>query len=64
MQDENKRLETSEEKARLLVNERLGSLLLDVQDVMNSKTSPRSEKLDIALDEALVPQSERYCKPF
>ena len=52
MQDENKRLEISEERARHLVNERLGSLLLDVQDVMNSKTSPRSEKLDIALDEA------------
>lgn len=53
-QDDNKRLEASEEKARVLVNERLGSLLLDVQDVMNSKTSPRNEKLDVALDEALV----------
>lgn len=51
-QDENKKLDDTEKKARLIVNERLDSLLYDIQDVMAAKGNPRSEKLDIDLDEA------------
>lgn len=54
VKDENKKLEDTEKKARLLVNERLDSLLYDIQDVMAAaKGSPRSEKVDMDLDEAL-----------
>ncbi|KAF7586808.1 hypothetical protein BBP40_008326 [Aspergillus hancockii] len=53
VKDENKKLEDTEKKARLMVNERLDTLLFDIQDVMAAKGSPRNEKLDIALDEAL-----------
>ncbi|EAU34480.1 conserved hypothetical protein [Aspergillus terreus NIH2624] len=53
VKDENKKLEETEKKARLIVNERLDSLLYDIQDVMAAKGNPRSEKLDIDLDEAL-----------
>lgn len=52
MQDENKKLEETEKKARTIVNERLDSLLYDIQDVMASKGNPRNEKVDIDLDEA------------
>lgn len=52
LQDENKKLEETERKARLIVNERLDSLLYDIQDVMSSKGNPRNEKVDIDLDEA------------
>ncbi|RJE22971.1 hypothetical protein PHISCL_04698 [Aspergillus sclerotialis] len=52
-QDENKKLDDTEKKARLIVNERLDSLLYDIQDVMAAKGNPRSEKVDIDLDEAL-----------
>jgi hypothetical protein len=51
-QDENKKLEETEKKARTIVNERLDSLLYDIQDVMASKGNPRNEKVDIDLDEA------------
>lgn len=51
-QDENKKLDDTEKKARLIVNERLDSLLYDIQDVMAAKGNPRSEKVDIDLDEA------------
>ncbi|KAE8383016.1 myosin-like coiled-coil protein-domain-containing protein [Aspergillus bertholletiae] len=53
VKDENKKLEDTEKKARLIVNERLDSLLYDIQDVMAAKGNPRSEKVDIDLDEAL-----------
>ena len=36
----------------MIVNERLDSLLYDIQDVMAAKSSPRSEKVDIDLDDA------------
>lgn len=42
----------TEEKARVTVNDRLDSLLYDIQDVMAAKGTPRSEKVDIDLDEA------------
>ncbi|CAG8180822.1 unnamed protein product [Penicillium salamii] len=51
-QDENKKLEDTEKKARLIVNERLDSLLYDIQDVMAAKGNPRSEKVDVDMDEA------------
>ncbi|GAD96444.1 alpha-taxilin, putative [Paecilomyces variotii No. 5] len=53
VKDENKKLEDTEKKARTIVNERLDSLLYDIQDVMASKGNPRNEKMDIDLDEAL-----------
>jgi hypothetical protein len=34
------------------VNERLDSLLFDIQDVMAAKGNSRGEKVDIDLDEA------------
>lgn len=52
MQDENKKLDDTEKKARLIVNERLDSLLYDIQDVMAAKGNPRNEKVDTDLDEA------------
>ncbi|OJJ59913.1 hypothetical protein ASPSYDRAFT_150335 [Aspergillus sydowii CBS 593.65] len=53
VKDENKKLEENEKKARAIVNERLDSLLYDIQDVMAAKGNPRSDKGDIDLDEAL-----------
>ncbi|KAL4878440.1 myosin-like coiled-coil protein-domain-containing protein [Aspergillus karnatakaensis] len=53
VKDENKKLEENEKKARAVVNERLDSLLYDIQDVMAAKGNPRSDKVDIDLDEAL-----------
>jgi hypothetical protein len=52
LQDENKKLDDTEKKARLIVNERLDSLLYDIQDVMAAKGNPRNEKVDVDLDEA------------
>ena len=34
------------------MNERLDSLLYDIQDVMAAKGNPRSEKVDVDMDEA------------
>ncbi|KAJ6017900.1 hypothetical protein N7451_001279 [Penicillium sp. IBT 35674x] len=53
VKDENKKLDDTEKKARLIVNERLDSLLYDIQDVMAAKGNPRNEKVDTDLDEAL-----------
>lgn len=53
VKDENKKLDDNEKKARMIVNERLDSLLYDIQDVMAAKGNPRNEKLNIDLDEAL-----------
>lgn len=53
-QDENKRLDDTEKRARGLVNERLDSLLYDVQDVMNAKGGSQSENLNTELDELCV----------
>lgn len=51
LKDDNKRLEETERQARETVNGRLDSLLYDVQDVMNTKTSTSSENLHMELDE-------------
>ncbi|ERF74135.1 hypothetical protein EPUS_09231 [Endocarpon pusillum Z07020] len=51
VKDENKRLDDTEKKARGLVNERLGTLLFDVQDMMNAKGGSQSENLNTELDE-------------
>ncbi|KAJ5778218.1 hypothetical protein N7520_001464 [Penicillium odoratum] len=53
VKDENKKLDDTEKKARLIVNERLDSLLYDIQDVMAAKGNPRNEKVDVDLDDAL-----------
>ncbi|KAI1946134.1 hypothetical protein LOZ57_003886 [Ophidiomyces ophidiicola] len=53
VKDENKRLEDTERRARGIVNDRLDSLLFDIQDVMAQKGNARVEKVDVDLDEAL-----------
>ncbi|KAK2748327.1 hypothetical protein FQN57_000985 [Myotisia sp. PD_48] len=53
VKDENKRLEDTERRARGIVNERLDSLLFDIQDVMATKVNARIEQIDVDLDEAL-----------
>lgn len=52
LQDENKKLEDTEKKARLIVNERLDLLLDDIHGLMSAKGSSKSEKGDTDLDEA------------
>ena len=49
--DDNKKLEEIEKSARVMVNEKLENMLLDVQDVMNTKGSSQVENLNIELDE-------------
>ncbi|OKL64119.1 hypothetical protein UA08_00147 [Talaromyces atroroseus] len=53
VKDENKKLEETEKRARMIVNERLNSLLVDIQDVMAPKESRKYEKMDIDMDEAI-----------
>lgn len=55
LKDDNKRLEETEKTARETVNTRLDSLLMDVQDVMESKVPSHSENLNMELDEMYVP---------
>ncbi|KAJ5373892.1 Taxilin family [Penicillium robsamsonii] len=64
VKDENKKLEDTEKKARLIVNERLDSLLYDIQDVMAAKGNPRSEKVDVDLDEALRAKLKTISEQF
>ena len=40
----------------MIVNERLDSLLYDIQDVMAAKGNPRSEKVDVDTEEAYDPE--------
>jgi chromosome segregation ATPase len=51
VKDDNKKLEETEKSARVMVNEKLENMLLDVQDVMNSKGSSQVENLNAELDE-------------
>lgn len=51
LKDDNKRLEMDEKEARDSINSRLDSLLCDVEDVMNSKTSSHAEHLHMEIDE-------------
>jgi chromosome segregation ATPase len=51
VKDDNKKLEETEKSARLMVNEKLENMLLDVQDVMNTKGSSQVENLNMELDE-------------
>ncbi|KAJ5389546.1 uncharacterized protein N7496_000614 [Penicillium cataractarum] len=64
VKDENKKLDDTEKKARLIVNERLDSLLYDIQDVMAAKGNPRNEKVDIDLDEALRAKLKTISEQF
>lgn len=52
IQDENKKLEETEKRARMIVNERLSSLLTDIQDVMAPKETRKYAKMDIDMDDA------------
>lgn len=54
-QDENKKLEETEKKARLIVNERLDLILYDTQDAMAARRSSRTEKEDMEVDDAYAP---------
>lgn len=49
-------MEDTEKKARVIVNDRLDSLLFDIQDVMAAKGNPRSEKVDVDTQEAYGPE--------
>lgn len=49
-------MEDTEKKARVIVNDRLDSLLFDIQDVMAAKGNPRSEKVDVDTQEAYDPE--------
>lgn len=51
VKDDNKKLEETEKSARVMVNEKLENMLLDVQDVMNTKGSSQVENLNVELDE-------------
>lgn len=51
VKDDNKKLEETEKSARVMVNEKLENMLLDVQDVMNAKGSSQVENLNVELDE-------------
>ena len=51
VKDDNKRLEDSEKAAKITVNERLDSMLYDVQEVMNQKGTAPVENLHLELDE-------------
>jgi len=51
VKDDNKKLEETEKSARLMINEKLENMLLDVQDVMNTKGSSQVENLNMELDE-------------
>ncbi|EPS30677.1 hypothetical protein PDE_05629 [Penicillium oxalicum 114-2] len=64
VKDENKKLEDTEKKARLIVNERLDSLLYDIQDVMSAKGNPRNEKVDVDLDDALRAKLKTVIEQF
>jgi chromosome segregation ATPase len=55
MKDENKRLEVSEKAARETINERLDSMLYDVQEVMNSKGTTHPENLHLTVDQVYAP---------
>ena len=54
IKDENKRLEVSERAARETINERLDSMLYDVQEIMNSKGTSHPENLHLTADEVYV----------
>lgn len=54
VKDDNKKLEETEKTARVMVNEKLENMLLDVQDVMNTKGSSQVENLNVELDELQV----------
>ncbi|KAJ6000250.1 hypothetical protein N7481_000659 [Penicillium waksmanii] len=64
VKDENKKLEDTEKKARLIVNERLDSLLYDIQDVMAAKGNPRNDKVDVDLDDALRAKLKTISEQF
>lgn len=51
LKDDNKKLEETERVARSTVNDRLDSLLEDVQDVMNSRAPSHSENLNMEIDD-------------
>jgi chromosome segregation ATPase len=64
VKDDNKKLEENERRARMVVNERLSSLLYDIQDVMASKETRKYEKMNIELDEALRSKIKTIAEKF
>ena len=54
VKDDNKRLVETQKTARGLVNDRLDSLLFDVQDIMKDKAGSQCDNLNMELDELCV----------
>ena len=50
-QDEHKKLEDSEKKSRESLGERIEGILWDVDEVMEQKENPESQKLNMEMDD-------------
>ena len=55
MQDEHKKLEDSEKKSRESLGERIEGILWDVDEVMEQKENPESQKLNMEMDDLYAP---------
>ena len=55
-QDEHKKLEDSEKKSRENLGERIEGILWDVDEVMEQKENPESQKLNMEMDDLYVSQ--------
>ena len=51
VQDEHKKLEDSEKKSRESLGERIEGILWDVDEVMEQKENPESQKLNMEMDD-------------
>ncbi len=55
MQDEHKKLEDSEKRSRESLGERIEGILWDIDEVMEQKANPESQKLNMEMDELYAP---------
>ena len=55
IQDEHKKLEDSEKKSRESLGERIEGILWDVDEVMEQKENPESQKLNMEMDDLYAP---------
>jgi len=63
MQDEHKKLEDSEKKSRESLGERIEGILWDVDEVMEQKENPESQKLNMEMDDLYGPSCEVVNEP-
>jgi uncharacterized protein (DUF3084 family) len=63
MQDEHKKLEDSEKKSRESLGERIEGILWDVDEVMEQKENPESQKLNMEMDDLYGPSRELVNEP-